>query len=178
MHTSILNGLGPALRWVRDRRGRKQYEVAAAAGITKGMLSAYETGRQRPSLDTLDKILDTLQCNLNDLHNSLQIVNGRPDGLIRYPARVGEPYPQGGVPASLVAEAPPADVYGVLGVTAPLPAEQERALTEMLEGFHRLVRYLHAGLAMPETAGTPGTPGAPAAPVPAASDAGEEPAGD
>ena len=43
MRTPILNGLGQALRWLRDRQGKKQYQVAEAAGITKGMLSAYET---------------------------------------------------------------------------------------------------------------------------------------
>src|SRR5882672_990497 len=43
--TSVLNGLGQALRWLRERHGRKQYQVADTAGITKGMLSSYETGR-------------------------------------------------------------------------------------------------------------------------------------
>ena len=85
MHTSsnppvprapLLTGLGQALRWLRERQSRKQYRVADDAGITKGMLSAYETGRQRPSLETLDKLLETLGSDLNDLHNALQIVNG------------------------------------------------------------------------------------------------------
>ncbi|HVT58842.1 MAG TPA: helix-turn-helix transcriptional regulator [Thermoanaerobaculia bacterium] len=78
---SLLSGLGQALRWLRERQSRKQYQLADAAGITKGMLSAYETGRQRPSLETLDKLLATLACDLNDLHNALQIVNGRPEWL-------------------------------------------------------------------------------------------------
>jgi transcriptional regulator with XRE-family HTH domain len=77
----LLTGLGQALRWLRERQSRKQYRVADDAGITKGMLSAYETGRQRPSLETLDKLLETLRCDLNDLHNALQIVNGRPEQL-------------------------------------------------------------------------------------------------
>lgn len=77
----LLTGLGQALRWLRERQSRKQYRVAHDAGITKGMLSAYETGRQRPSLETLDKLLETLGCDLNDLHNALQIVNGRPDQM-------------------------------------------------------------------------------------------------
>ncbi len=77
----VLTGLGQALRWLRERQARKQYRVADDAGVTKGMLSAYETGRQRPSLETLDKLLDTLGCDLNDLHNALQIVNGRPERM-------------------------------------------------------------------------------------------------
>ncbi len=77
----VLTGLGQALRWLRERQARKQYQVASDAGITKGMLSAYETGRQRPSLETLGKLLETLTCDLNDLHNALQIVNGRPEQM-------------------------------------------------------------------------------------------------
>ena len=80
---SIFNGLGRALRWLRDRQGKRQYQVADAAGITKAMLSAYETGKQKPSLDTLEKILDALECDLNDLHNALQIVNERPEAIRR-----------------------------------------------------------------------------------------------
>jgi transcriptional regulator with XRE-family HTH domain len=76
-----MTGLGQALRWLREKQARKQYRVADTAGITKGMLSAYETGRQRPSLETLEKILETLGCDLNDLHNALQIVNGRPERI-------------------------------------------------------------------------------------------------
>src|SRR5215217_7445598 len=67
---SIFNGLGRALRWLRDRQGKRQYQVADAAGITKAMLSAYETGKQKPSLDTLEKILGALNGDLNDLHNA------------------------------------------------------------------------------------------------------------
>src|ERR1041384_5487927 len=83
---SIFNGLGRALRWLRDRQGKRQYQVADAAGITKAMLSAYETGKQKPSLDTLEKILSALECDLNDLHNALQIVNERSEA-IRRPGR-------------------------------------------------------------------------------------------
>src|SRR5215510_13772931 len=79
----IFLGLGRALRWLRDRQGKRQYQVADAAGITKAMLSAYETGKQKPSLDTLEKILAALECDLNDLHNALQIVNERPEAIRR-----------------------------------------------------------------------------------------------
>lgn len=163
MHTPILSGLGQALRWLRDRRGRKQYEVAAAAGITKGMLSAYETGRQRPSLDTLEKILATLGCDLNDLHNSIQIVNGRPEQMRRRGEGVGtEDQEPAGPPAASVAAVGRAEVQRILRRHEPLPVEEERALTEMLDGFHRFLRYLHDSLtqslrrtAPPEGGGQP-----------------------
>jgi transcriptional regulator with XRE-family HTH domain len=143
----ILNGLGQALRWLRDRRGRKQYEVAETAGITKGMLSAYETGRQRPSLETLEKILGTLGCDLNDLHNAIQIINGRPEGMRRRGEGAGGE--ESGEPPALNG-APPAerlDVQRILGRRQGLPPEEERAMSEMLDGFHRFLRYLHDTLA-------------------------------
>lgn len=70
----LFDHLGKALRWLRDRRGKKQYEVAEEAGITKGMLCAYETGKQRPSLETLDKILHALDADLVTLHEALALV--------------------------------------------------------------------------------------------------------
>jgi transcriptional regulator with XRE-family HTH domain len=136
-----LNGLGQALRWLRDRQTKKQYQVAEAAGITKGMLSAYETGRQRPSLETLEKILGTLGCDLNDLHHAIQIINGRPEKM----KRRGEEEEALEEPA---AATPPAgggrnELQRVLGQRGPLAFEEERAFSEMLDGFHRLLRYFH-----------------------------------
>src|SRR5215831_3340064 len=80
---SIFAGLGRSLRWLRERQAKRQYQVAEAAGITKAMLSAYETGKQKPSLETLEKILAALGCDLNDLHNAVQIVNERPEAIRR-----------------------------------------------------------------------------------------------
>jgi transcriptional regulator with XRE-family HTH domain len=129
--TSVLNGLGQALRWLRERHGKKQYQVADAAGITKGMLSAYETGRQRPSLETLEKVLGTLGCDLHDLHNALQIVNGRPQILRQRGMEIEE---TGG-------DRP--DVSQVLGLKGRLPVQEENAIAQILDGFHRLLRYMH-----------------------------------
>jgi transcriptional regulator with XRE-family HTH domain len=137
--TPILNGLGQALRWLRDRQSKKQYQVADTAGITKGMLSAYETGRQRPSLETLEKILDTLGCDLNDLHNAIQIINGRPEKM----KRRGEGVELEGEPAPRPEGASRSEVQRILGRRDPLPFEEERAFSEMLDGFHRLLRYFH-----------------------------------
>lgn len=141
----IFNGLGHALRWLRDRQGKKQYQVAEAAGITKGMLSAYETGRQKPSLDTLEKILGTLECNLDDLHAAIQLVNGRPLD----PKGRAVSWAQGGEGGGALESSESsrsearAELYRLLGRAEVLPAEEERALTEMLAGFHHLVRFLH-----------------------------------
>jgi transcriptional regulator with XRE-family HTH domain len=140
---STFQGLGRALRWLRDRQGKRQYQVADAAGITKAMLSAYETGKQKPSLDTLEKILDALDCNLNDLHNSLQIVNERPEA-IRRPGGRDSGWVSGRRDQDLFpGERSGADVYHVLGINRPIPPIEEQALSEMLQGFHKLVRYFH-----------------------------------
>ncbi|MDP9120026.1 MAG: helix-turn-helix transcriptional regulator [Acidobacteriota bacterium] len=165
MQTSLFAGLGPALRWLRERQGKKQYHVADSAGITKGMLSAYETERQRPSLETLEKILGTLGCDLIDLHNALQIVNGRPEAICRpanglanrgeesYPLRPPAGRATGANGASgandEIAEGSDdgrRDLDRILGAWGPLPAAEERALTMMLEGFHQLLRYFHDSL--------------------------------
>jgi transcriptional regulator with XRE-family HTH domain len=141
---STFQGLGRALRWLRDRQGKRQYQVADAAGITKAMLSAYETGKQKPSLDTLEKILDALDCNLNDLHNSLQIVNERPEAIRRTSGRDGGWVPGRRDPQDMFAgERSGPDVYHVLGINRPIPPIEEQALGEMLQGFHKLVRYFH-----------------------------------
>jgi transcriptional regulator with XRE-family HTH domain len=142
MITSILSGFGQALRWLRESQGLKQYQVAEAAGVTKGMLSAYETGRQRPSVETLEKILNVLGRDLNDLHNAIQIINGRPERM----KRRGEgmelvrlaPRPESGRAHS--------EVKRNLGRRDRPSLEGGTTFNEMLDGFHRLLRYLHHGI--------------------------------
>jgi transcriptional regulator with XRE-family HTH domain len=136
----IFDGLGRALRWLRERQLKRQYQVAAGAGITKAMLSAYETGKQNPSLDTLEKILDALVCDLNDLHNALQIVNGRPERM-RNAGAAGDYWRGAAGKAGEGAGSP--GLYEILGVDEPLPPQEEQAMSEMLGGFHKLLRYMH-----------------------------------
>jgi transcriptional regulator with XRE-family HTH domain len=143
----IFDGLGRSLRWLRERQIKRQYQVAEGAGITKAMLSAYETGKQKPSLDTLEKILDALVCDLNDLHNALQIVNGRPERMRS--AVTGRDYWR--APGDKTGEGGPLDpnLYEILGVDEALPVQEEQALREMLGGFHKLLRYMHERVPKP-----------------------------
>ncbi|HEY7216499.1 MAG TPA: helix-turn-helix transcriptional regulator [Thermoanaerobaculia bacterium] len=137
---TLFTGFGRALRWLRDRQNKRQYQVAEAAGITKAMLSAYETGKQKPSLDTLEKILTALECDLSDLHKALQIVNGQPETVSRSVMPREE-----SLPSRREEEGEgDLDLYRVLGLNRQIPAEEERALSELLEGFHKMVRYLHS----------------------------------
>lgn len=85
----VFNGLGSALRFLREKRSKSQKQVAADAGITPPMLSAYENGRTNPELDTLDKILhDGLGASLSELDRALDVVNDRvePHAPLRAPA--------------------------------------------------------------------------------------------
>lgn len=155
----LFDRLGRAVRWLRERQGKKQYLVADTAGVTKGMLSAYETGRQKPSLETLEKLLTALDCDLHDLHNAIQIVSERPDRIRRstfgvlgslgafepYPTgvpgprlEIAEPHGLGGGPGG-----DPLDVGRLLGIERSLEEEERRALEEIVAGCHRLVRHLH-----------------------------------
>jgi transcriptional regulator with XRE-family HTH domain len=174
----IFDGLGRSLRWLRERQVKRQYQVAEGAGITKAMLSAYETGKQKPSLDTLEKILDALVCDLNDLHNALQIVNGRPERMRN--AGSGREYwrAAGDKPEGSAALEP--NLYEILGADEPLPAQEEQAMSEMLGGFHKLLRYMHARVpgpaaappapAPPQPPAPPAPPAAPQAPAPSPPD--------
>ena len=51
---------GATLRELRIRAGRKQAEVATAAGIPASVLSAYERGHRDPGLQAVSRILDAL----------------------------------------------------------------------------------------------------------------------
>lgn len=168
---SPLSGLGPALRRLRMRRGQRQFETAEAAAITKAMLSAYENGKRRPSLKTLDQILAALEADLGDLHAALTLErreraraahaveesregeaahpalpNAGPDELAEPPPRYGDEAPPADAwPELAWRRSPEADLYHALGLRGPLPPTEERALSEMLVGFLKLLRYLHAG---------------------------------
>jgi transcriptional regulator with XRE-family HTH domain len=58
--------VGAALRRLREQRGVRQTMTADLAGVTRAMLSAYETGRQCPNLATLVTLLRALDCTAED----------------------------------------------------------------------------------------------------------------
>ena len=77
-----MKDIGLALRWLRQRRRQKQHEVAELAGITRPMLSAYERGKVKPTLDTLEGILGAIGCDLAQLAGALKVVSEEiPPGL-------------------------------------------------------------------------------------------------
>ena len=147
----IFDHLDRALRHLREGRRTRQYQIAEAAGITKAMLSAYETGKQKPSLETLDKLLEALGCDLIDLHQALAIFQNGPPGdpprsHLRSPARRRPAPPPGrgtGAPEDVGSSA---DVYAALGIDQPLERDEEEALGEVLTSFHKLIRHIHGRL--------------------------------
>ncbi|MGD2116418.1 MAG: helix-turn-helix transcriptional regulator [Acidobacteriota bacterium] len=124
------DGLGRALRWTRQRQGKKQYEVAERARVTKAMLSSYENEKQRPTIDTLERILDALDIDVDYLAYAIRSVRAEGEGPAGAPRRV--PLDAG----------PPLDVERLLGLRRRLEPEEERAAAQMLDGFHSLLRYM------------------------------------
>jgi transcriptional regulator with XRE-family HTH domain len=150
--------LGKALRWLRTRQDRKQYEIADVAGITKAMLSAYETGKQNPSIETLEKILEALHVDLPDLHHALTVNRGEGESQETGAWRNFQHQRL----RTFGGTEPRLNVYQVLDIDRPLPADQEFALSQMLAGFHSLVRHMYRELAenRPETDDEDGGPAA------------------
>lgn len=66
--------VGQALRLLRKQRRMTQTAVAESAGITKAMLSCYETGATLPSLPSLAAVLDVLKCDFHSLQEALLLV--------------------------------------------------------------------------------------------------------
>jgi transcriptional regulator with XRE-family HTH domain len=74
---SAFNGLPKALRILCVRDGRALQDIAHASRISPAMLSSYLTGRESPTLKTLEKVLDGLKLRLEDLADVLHEVQGR-----------------------------------------------------------------------------------------------------
>jgi transcriptional regulator with XRE-family HTH domain len=74
---SAFDGLPKALRILCVRDGRALQDIAHASRISPAMLSSYLTGRESPTLKTLEKVLDGLKLRLEDLADVLHEVQGR-----------------------------------------------------------------------------------------------------
>ncbi len=56
-----------AIRRLRNTAGLTQVELAEKIGVSQGSLSAYESGKDTPSIKTLIRIADALGCTLDEL---------------------------------------------------------------------------------------------------------------
>ncbi len=80
----MFRNLGPALRLMREERGLSQSALARAAGIGKSQLCKYESGRERPKLDSLEKLLTVLAIRGADFFAVVSLID-------RELARIGGP---------------------------------------------------------------------------------------
>lgn len=141
---SVFRGLGPALRLLRHQRGKSQKQVAAAAGVTPPMLSAYENERTNPEMETLDKILDRgLEATLGDLSWALDVVNDR---LPRHAASPSE------APARRERTRPAIDPR-FLAILASggdaLPPALEEGYSEIVQGLLKISRFVFESVSQP-----------------------------
>jgi transcriptional regulator with XRE-family HTH domain len=135
--------LGRALRWVRTRQGKKQYEVAKSAKVTKAMLSSYENQKQRPTLETLERLLEALEIDLEQLAYAIRAVR---DEDRRSAGEEPDDEPTSAASSFYLGSDPlhpgGQELHRTLGLSGPLDPAQEQAVLQILQGFHSLLRYV------------------------------------
>lgn len=114
--------LAGALRLLRDHRGLTQHQLARAIESPVKQISAYETGRQRPRIETLDRILGAIGADAMDLAETMAALER---GEIQAPHVRGVPR---GRPRTLPAPAP----------AVPAPGAAEELSPELRELAPRL----------------------------------------
>jgi transcriptional regulator with XRE-family HTH domain len=124
--------VGKAILLLREKQNKSQKELAAEAGITGAMLSNYETGVKKPSLDSMGKILDALGLYLGKLDDALDVVNDRElRSRAEEPPRAAPWTPDG------------VDLPRFLGADRDLPPELQLGFAEMVHGFQRVARHVY-----------------------------------
>lgn len=126
------DNVGKAILLLREKQNKSQKELAAEAGITGAMLSNYETGVKKPSLDSMGKILDALGLYLGKLDDALDMVNDRDYRRSEEPRRDSVT----GAPEGV-------DLPRFLGAQEELTPELELGFSEMVRGFQRVARHVY-----------------------------------
>ncbi|HEY5833462.1 helix-turn-helix domain-containing protein [Streptomyces sp.] len=85
-----LSALGLRLRQIREQAGVSARSIAARADINQSTLSRIETGKIRPSVDVLDRIIAVMgiETAAEELHDLLGVLHTEAEHLRRY-ARKG-----------------------------------------------------------------------------------------
>ncbi len=126
---------GKAIVALRRERRWSQKELAREAGISAAMLSNYENGVKKPTLDNLGKILDALDLYLGKLDDALDVVSDRP---LRGAAEAGGTGP--GAPPEGV------DLPRFLGAEPSVRPDLEPAFAELVRGLQTIARHLYLDL--------------------------------
>ena len=138
--------LGRALATLRDKHNKTQEEVASVAGVTPSMISNYERGKEKPSLESLWKILGAMDCSLIDLEAALRFVRGDafPLHCRNWRIRIEAdeyPLPATSRQPSEIAE-PGFDLGRLLQSNQPVPNEAERYVGAMMRLILDLLRLV------------------------------------
>lgn len=127
------DNIGKAILFLREKQNKSQKDLAREAGITSAMLSNYETGVKKPSLDSLGKILDALGLYLGRIDDSLDMLNDRPLRARQL----------GFVPVSERSDRSGIDIESFIGAQEELPPDLEEGFVEMIHGFRQIARYMY-----------------------------------
>lgn len=121
--------LAGALRLLRDRRGLTQQQLAQAIESPVKQISAYETGRQRPRIETLDRILAAVGADAMDLAETMSALES---GELQLPpsGAAGRLRPR--PPAPPPAAEPAAELSPELRELAPKLPEIEKLANDVL----------------------------------------------
>jgi len=127
---------GKAIVALRRERRWSQKELAREAGISAAMLSNYENGVKKPTLDNLGKILDAFDLYLGRFDDALDLVSDRPPR---------------GAPEAAAGSGPGAAPEGVdlprfLGADPSMRPDLEPAFAELVRGFQAVARHLYLDL--------------------------------
>lgn len=76
---SMFANLGPALLRLRKLYGKSQAQVAQDALTGKSQLSKYETGKELPKLDSLERVLAALDVSSLEFFYTLHLMDGDAD---------------------------------------------------------------------------------------------------
>jgi transcriptional regulator with XRE-family HTH domain len=76
-----------ALKIIRQAAGLRQTQVSERSGLTKAMISAYETGKNLPSLQSLSVYLNAIDRDLGDLQEAIDDLGGFPSAKTHVDAR-------------------------------------------------------------------------------------------
>ena len=134
--------LGRALAVLREKRHDTQEDVARNAGVTPSMISNYERGKEKPSIESLWKILSAMNCSFMDLEAALRFVRGDhfPVRSEHWHIQVDKGYGPGVAQAQFSSSGQPGiDVRQLLGTEEDtLSPEVAQCFSAMLQIFWRL----------------------------------------
>jgi len=83
MAPDLLKRLGNRIRYLRNRAGVTQAQLAERVDISPEFMSRVERGLKAPSLDSANKIADALGITLSDLFDFQETQRGEKEELVK-----------------------------------------------------------------------------------------------